>query len=412
MKSKYTLKTATTALRANKTRSGLTILGIVIGITAIILVTGLGQGAENLILDQIRGLGSQTIIIEPGREPQGPSDFAEALSNSLGPKELAALLNKTNVPNLKRATPFVVLAGTAVYGQEAKRGQILGSSEQVADIFNIKLSVGRMLTLEDIKERGSVVVIGSQVKDKLFGLSDAVDQRIKIKNKSFKVMGVIEPKGNIANIDIDNLIVMPYTTVQQYLLGINYFHTIMAQADSEAVVAQVSADIKTTLRQLHNITDPTKDDFHLTTQADAIERVGMVTTILSVLLGSIAAISLVVGGVGIMNIMLVSVTERTREIGLRKAVGASNKDIVSQFLTEAVLLTLLGGFVGIAFGAGFSLLASIILSKTVAAGWSFTFPWKPALIGIGISALVGLIFGLYPARQAAKKSPIEALRYE
>jgi len=397
---------------ANKVRSGLTILGIVIGVAAIILVTGLGQGAQNLILDQIRGLGGQTIIIEPGRQPQGPSDFSEAFTDSLREKEYQAITKKSNIPGIKQATPLVVLSATAIYNNETKRSQIVGASETLFNIFDIELADGNVITNEDIKQMAFTTVIGDKVREKLFGQSDALGQKIKIKNRTFKVVGIVNPMGNVASLDIDNLIVVPYTTAQHYLSGTNYYNMIMVQAGSEDIVPQVSEDIKRTLREMHNITDSAKDDFHLVTQADAIQMVSMITNILNVLLGSIAAISLVVGGVGIMNIMLVSVTERTREIGLRKALGASNANILTQFLLEAILLTSIGGLFGVAFGAGGSFLTSIILSKTVAAGWSFTFPVQSAILGLTVSALIGLIFGLYPARQAAQKSPIEALRYE
>lgn len=412
MRLNYILKTSMTALWANKTRSTLTILGIVIGVAAIILVTGLGQGAQNLILDQIRGLGGQTIIIEPGRQPQGPSDFSEAFTDSLREKEYQAITKKSNIPGIKQATPLVVLSATAIYNNETKRSQIVGASETLFNIFDIELADGNVITNEDIKQMAFTTVIGDKVREKLFGQSDALGQKIKIKNRTFKVVGIVNPMGNVASLDIDNLIVVPYTTAQHYLSGTNYYNMIMVQAGSEDIVPQVSEDIKRTLREMHNITDSAKDDFHLVTQADAIQMVSMITNILNVLLGSIAAISLVVGGVGIMNIMLVSVTERTREIGLRKALGASNANILTQFLLEAILLTSIGGLFGVAFGAGGSFLTSIILSKTVAAGWSFTFPVQSAILGLTVSALIGLIFGLYPARQAAQKSPIETLRYE
>jgi len=195
-------------------------------------------------------------------------------------------------------------------------------------------------------------------------------------------------------------------------LGINYFNSIIARAENEKIVPQVVKSIELTLRETHNITDPEKDDFHIATQALAVERVGMVTGILTALLVSVAAISLVVGGVGIMNIMLVSITERTKEIGLRKALGATNKDIMLQFLLEAMILTGLGGIAGIIFGGLLSFIASFILSRIVSLDWTFAFPVSAALLGLAVAALVGLIFGLYPARQASLKSPMEALRYE
>ena len=213
-------------------------------------------------------------------------------------------------------------------------------------------------------------------------------------------------------LDVDNTIITPYTTAQKYLSGMKYYHEIIIKAKSEEVVPQTVKDIEITLRDLHNITDPAKDDFHVITQEDIAQRVGTVTSILTVFLAAIAAISLVVGGIGIMNIMLVSVTERTREIGLRKALGATTKNILIQFLLESVILTCLGGVIGIALGVFFSFVASLILTKVVGTGWQFAVSIKAIALGLGVSAFVGLLFGLYPSSQASKKSPIEALRYE
>ena len=237
-------------------------------------------------------------------------------------------------------------------------------------------------------------------------------QKIKIKGQNFKIIGILGKKGQSTFVNFDTAAIVPYTTVQQYILGIKYFNRIIVEADSEANVNLTAEDIKITLRNSHNITDPDKDDFFVETQADAMKTVGTITNVLTLFLISVAAISLIVGGVGIMNIMLVSVTERTREIGLRKALGATRKNILTQFLLESITLTTIGGVIGILLGASFSFLASLVLSRYLALNWSFTFPLSASIIGIAVSAAVGLIFGLYPARQAAKKSPIEALRYE
>ena len=412
MKIKHSLKTAFTGLKTNRLRSLLTILGIVIGITAIILLMSVGQGAENLILDQIRGLGSQTIIVEPGREPQGPSDFGELFTDSLKDRDVEALKNPSNVRGLKEITPMVMQVVSVSFENETKRTSVIGASDFIAKILEIYPAQGNFFTDEDIKQRASVAVIGADVKEKLFGLSDAIGQKIKIKNKLFRVIGVLPAKGRVAMFNADDIVAVPYTTAQKYLLGINYYHALLIQAESEQAVPQVASEIRTTLREIHGITDPDKDDFHVTTQADAVQRVGMITTILTVLLVSIAAISLIVGGIGIMNIMLVSVTERTQEIGLRKAIGATEKDVLVQFLFESVILTVAGGVTGIILGIGFSFIASVILARIVSLGWSFTIPVSAVILGFGVSLIIGLIFGLYPARQAASKSPMEALRYE
>jgi putative ABC transport system permease protein len=308
--------------------------------------------------------------------------------------------------------PVVFGSQTAVYGSETYSPTILGTSEIFADLYNIRASEGRVFTEDEVKSYSDAVVIGHEIKQELFGESDAVGQKIRIKGKNFRVIGVLEKAGQVSFINFDKVAFVPYTTAQQYIFGIKYFHRLAIEADSEENIATTVLAIETTLRNNHNITDPEKDDFFIETQASAMETVSTITGALTMFLASVAAISLIVGGIGIMNIMLVSVTERTREIGLRKALGARQKDILRQFLLEAVLLTAIGGLVGITLGALLSFAISLVLSQVLGVNWAFTFPIDGALIGLGVSALVGLTFGLYPARQAAKKSPIEALRYE
>lgn len=409
---KYSFKTAISGLYANKSRSVLTILGIVIGITAIILITSIGQGAQSLILNQLQGMGSKTIIVIPGREPKGPSDVAQSLSDSLKEKDLTELKKRSNVPNLKQAMPILFGGETANYGGETYRLTIFGASEFLQDVLDVSINEGSFFTNEDIKSRADVVVIGLKVKDQLFGSSDAIGKKIKIKNRNFRVIGVLAPKGQVSLFNFDETAIVPYTTAQQYIFGIKYFHRFFIEADAEENIDRTVEDIKMTLRNSHGITDPSKDDFFVQTQVDLVSRLSIITDVLTLFLISVAAISLLVGGIGIMNIMLVSVTERTREIGLRKSLGATEKNILTQFLLEAVTLTTTGGVIGIILGAILSFITSTILSKFVGLNWSFTFSPIAAIIGFGVAALVGLIFGIYPARKASQKSPIEALRYE
>ncbi|OGD25651.1 hypothetical protein A2819_00790 [Candidatus Azambacteria bacterium RIFCSPHIGHO2_01_FULL_40_24] len=412
MNIKHQFKTAFSGIKTNKGRAVLTILGIVIGITAIILVMALGQGAQNLILGQIQSIGSKTIVVAPGRHPKGPADIIATFTDSLKARDLEILERKENVPHLFGIMPIVFGAQTAAYGNETYRPTIFGATDFFAKIYDIYPNKGRLFTNEEVKGYSSVVVIGKKVKEELFGNEEAIGKNIRIKGKSFKVIGVFPAKGQVSFLNIDEVAIVPYTTAQQYIFGIKYFHRFIVEIDEEKNIPQTIDDIEIALRNSHGITDPEKDDFFVESQADAVEMVKTVTDILTLFLTAIAAISLLVGGVGIMNIMLVSVTERTREIGLRKAIGASGNEIMLQFLLEAVILTFSGGILGIIFGASLSFLAAIILSTFVGLSWSFVFPFSAAILGLAVATLVGLIFGLYPARKASLKSPIEALRYE
>ena len=331
---KHTAKTALTGLKTNRSRSALTILGIVIGITAIILVVSVGQGAQDLILGQIQALGSKTIVVLPGREPSGPTDptIVDSLfSDALKERELKSLQNKSNAPYIKNIMPIVFGAESGVYEGETFRLTMLGVSELASEIFDLMPEEGNFFTEEDVKSRTDVAVIGSKVKDELFGPSEAVGQRLKIKGRNFRVIGVLPSKGQVSFFNFDETVLVPYTTAQTYIFGTKHYNRLLVEAESEGVIDQTVKDIEITLRNLHGITDTSKDDFFIETQADIVERVSTVTNILTLFLATIAAISLLVGGIGIMNIMLVSVTERTREIGLRKAVGATEKNILLQF---------------------------------------------------------------------------------
>lgn len=406
------IKSNIKTLAHNKVRSFLTILGIFIGITSIILIISLGNGAQALILGQVQGLGSKTIIVIPGHQANGPSSAAQTFTDSLKEKELAALSLPANVPGVARITPLVLGGATLLYENTTYTASVYGASEAIGDIFSLEVNDGVFLTPEDVRGRADVAVIGSKVKTELFGEKEAVGERIRIKNRTVRVVGVLPSKGQSSAFNFDEAVIIPYTTGQDYIFGIKHYNRIIIKATDEKQIQTTADDITRTLRNMHDITDPSKDDFSVTTQADIASRLGVITSALKYFLAAVAAISLVVGGVGIMNIMLVSVTERTREIGLRKAIGATDSDILLQFLLEAVMLTFIGGAIGIACGALFSYGASIILTKFVGLDWIYSFPWGASLLGVGVALAVGLIFGIYPARQASKKSPMEALRYE
>lgn len=412
MKTSYIFKSATKALWTNKSRSFLTILGIVIGITAIILVVSLGKGAQNLILGQVQGLGTQTIAVIPGREPSGPSDVSSLYSDSLKPRDLTALENSSNVPGLKGVMPVVFGADSASYESNTYQVNIFGATEIMAQMFDLHPVEGIFFDQYDVLERSDVVVIGSKINDHLFPDRSAVGEKIKIKGRNFKVVAVLPPTGGGSLFNFDDMALVPYTTAQYYILGIKYFNRLIVEAKDGEDVNIVANDVRLTLRESHNITDPDKDDFFVQTQQELAKRLSTITSALTWFLVAVASIALFVGGVGIMNIMLVSVTERTSEIGLRKALGAKNHNILSQFLLEAVLLTAIGGIVGIFLGSVLAFIISIILSQGLGVNWQFIFPWGGALLGFTVSTVIGLVFGIFPARSASRKSPMEALRYE
>lgn len=409
----YTIQTAYRAIRANKVRSGLTVLGIVIGITAIMLIVSIGEGAQNLILGQIQGMGAETIVLRPGRQPKGATDIAQTLfADSLKDRELEALKRKENIPDLVSLAPVVMISYPVTYGSMVERPTIYGwSAEFMASMMKVDVAKGTLFDESDIKQEAPVAVIGSKVAKNLFENEDPLGKTIRIKGKNFRVVAVLAPGGS-GLFNIENVVVIPYTTAHTYLSSAKFYNEVMIKVSSPEAVARSVQDITITLRELHNITDPEKDDFYIETQQGTINQIGTILSVLTAFLSAVVAISLVVGGIGVMNVMLVSVTERTREIGLRKALGARNKDILTQFLIEAILLTLFGGLIGVFLGIVFGYLASIGLSRGLGVEWAFTFPVQATIIGILTSAGVGIIFGIYPARQASKKSPIEALRYE
>lgn len=405
------ITTSFESLRRNKSRSFLTILGVVIGIAAIIIVMALGQGAQNLILSEVQSIGSKTIVVAPGRRPNGLADMAAIFTDSLKQRDVDLLEKKENLPHLAAIMPLVFGSQAASFKDNSYRPTIYGVTPLFSEIYNIYPDQGDLFTDDDVKNQVAAVVIGSKIKDELFGDNEALGQKIKINGQNFRVIGVLGKNGSSSFLNFDEAVIMPYTAAQQQIFGIKYFHRLVVQADDESNVVQTVEDITATLRAAHGITDPEKDDFFVETQEQAMEMVGNITDALTMFLVAMAAISLLVGGIGIMNIMLVSVTERTREIGLRKAVGATYREILSQFLTEAVILTVFGGLIGITSGIIVSTLAAWVLGHFVA-GWEPQLPLVGIVLGFIVATAVGLTFGIYPARHAAQLDPIEALRYE
>jgi len=400
------------ALTTHKGRTFMTILGVVIGIGAIIIVMSVGSSASQLIVGEVETFGAKNVFVNPGKPSEGLSGFSSSfLIDTLRLRDIKSLENKYNVPDAVLVNPSVSGSASVAYESDTRYSTLLGSGAQVFNVYNLSVPQGRSFTQEEVDGVAQVAVLGKNVVKDLFGPQDPIGQKVKIKDTKFKVIGVFA-SNNSALFGIDDMVVIPYTTAQQKILGIRYFHEVVIQARSEAAVPIMVEDIKRTLRDNHDIDDPTKDDFIVSTQEDIIKSVQSVLGAITAFLALVAAISLVVGGVGIMNIMYVSVTERTREIGLRKALGATRKDILSQFLIEAVMVTGLGGIVGVIGGLILTAAIATVASYATGIQFPFVFSWQGALLGLVVSIGVGLLFGIFPARQAAKKSPIEALRYE
>ncbi len=408
-----TLKMAIAGISVHKNRSILTILGIVIGITSVMAVMSMGQSAEQLVVGEIQRFGPANIFVLPGREPKGPSDAAgTVLNDSLKEKDFADLQKKSNVPGAKKIIPYVFGYASASFGSDVYDAMIIGSSEYIQQNFDLSVNEGRFFDISDVEQKERVIVIGSKIKEELFGEKNAIGEKIKLKDGKFRIIGVLAPEGQGSFIDFNKAVIAPYTAVQENVLGLHYFNRIIIEADSIQSVPGVIRDVKTLLRNNHNIDNPDKDDFFIQTQEDIANRVKTITGILTVLLTSVAAISLIVGGVGIMNIMLVSVTERTKEIGLRKALGATNKNILTQFLFEALFLTIIGGIIGVIGGTLLTGVLSYAAAKFGNIDLPFVFSLKGMAWGIGVSFIIGIAFGIFPARKAGRKSPIESLHYE
>jgi len=420
MKWSESFYTALDGLKANKSRSALTILGIVIGIAAVIAMMAIGQGAQSLIVGQIASLGSNNIFVEPGPWSKN-MERGTLFQTMMEEMEIKTLkyedaLAIEKVPNVEKVAPLVMGVDRVISEKESKKLTYLGTTPQMAEISDVKCYLGRGLEDYDVKSNARVIVLGYKVRKDLFGEDDPIGKKVRIKKTTFKVIGVAEEKGMQTFMNMDEMIHLPITTAQEFLTGTDYVKWIAVKAKDEKLIDQTVEDIRLLLRERHNIYNPegdwSKDDFKVVSQKETAETLSSITGIFTVLLSCIAAISLLVGGIGIMNIMLVSVTERTREIGLRKAVGARKNEILTQFLLEAIILTLAGGFFGIILGVLLSLLTSWVFVQLLNATWNFYLPVSAVVLGFSVSAAIGLVFGMYPAQKAAGLNPIEALRYE
>ncbi|MCD8173758.1 MAG: ABC transporter permease [Alistipes sp.] len=405
MKFANLLKIAGKALLRNKTRALLTMLGIIIGIASVIAMVSLGQSSQKSINDQISTMGTNLITVMRAAQRQGGVNIGSANLQTLTAKDVDAILES---PYISMATPVVTASDQLVYGSNNWPGSIQGGNPYLLDIRKLEIASGTNFTWQDVTNSTKVCVIGQTVADELFpDGEDPVGKTIRFGKIPFKVIGVLAPKGqNQMGQDQDDILIAPHTTVQKRILAINYLHSIMASAASEEVATLAQDDVEAILRKQHKIKPGQEDDFRVRTQQEILETMESVSGFLTVLLAAIASISLVVGGIGIMNIMYVTVTERTREIGLRMSIGAKNRDILLQFLFESTILSLIGGVIGILLGLGLSYAASTALN------WPFVVSTTAVVASFIVCAATGIFFGWYPARKASSLDPITALRYE
>jgi len=398
-------RVALRALRKNKLRSLLTVLGVVIGVCAVITLVNMGSGAQISIEKAISGLGTNLLIIFPGSVTKGGIRTGYGTVTTLTAGDAQAIQNECSA--IQMVTPVVSSGAQVVFQNQNWGTSILGTNLDYQRIKNWPVERGEFFALQDVKAATKVCVLGKTVGEKLFGGQNPVGHVIRIKRIPFRVVGILTPKGQTAfGQDQDDTIVVPYTTAQKRLVGITHLTMVMASAVSTDLMVDAQEQVRNLLRHRHHIKDGEDDDFTVRNLADLTAVFSTITGILTLLLGSIASISLVVGGIGIMNIMLVSVTERTREIGIRMSVGAKSKDILLQFLFEAVLLSLIGGIIGVFLGIG------LTYSISYFTGWPTPVSLYAILIAFIFATGVGIFFGIYPARKASRMNPIDALRYE
>ena len=397
-----TIRVAFKSLQANRMRSLLAMLGIVIGIAAVISMLAIGSGAQKQIMSRISAMGTNLLSVDPGQHREGGVRMGQV--QTLTVDDARAIF--AGVPSIIAMSPVVRSGAQLKYMDANTNSNVYGTAVTWPSIRNYEIQYGRFFNEQEVNSQERVVVIGATTATDL-GLTQAsVGENIKIKGIAFKLVGIFKEKGNAGFFSSDSIAVIPYTTAMNVVFGLTSLNEITAQASPDADINKVIADIEVLMRRQHRITDPNNDDFTVDSQADIIAMASSSTRTFTVLLGTIASISLIVGGIGIMNIMLVTVTERTREIGIRKAIGAKERDILLQFLCEAVLMCMTGGLIGVGLGIG----ASTIIAKATQFQTSIQL-WV-ILTALLFSVTVGMFFGYYPARRAAMLDPVDALSYE
>ena len=392
------------SLIANKMRSILTMLGIIIGVAAVIALVSIGNGVKQDIQNSISSLGSNLLMVMPGAPRTPGVRPSQGSMKSLKVSDYQAI---SKLDGVKAASPYTANSYVTIYQSKNWTTTVSGVSSNFQDVNNWTMAEGRFISSKNVENRERVAVVGQTVVKNLFAGEDPVGKEIRVKNIPFRVIGVLNSKGNgtMGN-DQDDAIFIPYTTAMERVEGVDYLRMVYVVANDDNGIDRLQSDIENLLRVRHGIKDTNLDDFNIQNMKSIMETMEQTTGTLTLFLGAVAAISLVVGGIGIMNIMLVSVTERTREIGIRKALGATYIVIVTQFLIEAVVISLMGGLIGIALGIGASKLIGL------ASGMSTVISVPTIVLSFAFSMAIGLVFGIYPARKAAKLNPIDALHYE
>jgi putative ABC transport system permease protein len=414
-------KQSVIALKANKLRAFFSILGIVIGVAAVVIILSLGQGLKGLVTNEMDAFSPNLLDVAvkiPGvNQTQSLASMVQGIKiTTLKSKEIKDLKNQQAFPYITAVNGQAIGQEWVVYGNKERRVLVYGCSPDYPLIMKTaKMAVGRFFSDKENDSLAKVGVLGSTLAEKLFGQENPLGKNVRMKGLNFKVVGIFEPQGGMmssSGMDMNDFIYVPLEVTLKEILGIDYLTEMHIDVSDQQYVDRAISDISRLLRRNHNITDPDKDDFEIVTMAEILKRVEQVSVILNLLLGFLAAISLLVGGIGIMNIMLVSVSERTREIGLRKSLGATSQNILRQFLIESLIITGLGGLIGIVWGVVVSLAVSFIVRTQGLPDWPITISWLAIFSAFVLSTIIGLTFGVYPAKKASLKNPIEALRYE
>lgn len=405
MNYKNTLKIALNALRRNKFRSFLTMLGIIIGVASVIAMLAIGQGSKKSIQDQMADMGTNLIFAMPGSQSRGGVQMGNSDTQTMKLSDIDAI--RKDCPSISAVSPQVRASGQVVVGNLNWPTSIYGVNAEYMEIRKYTLEEGRLFTQSEIDTYAKVVIIGQTIVEEVFGNEDPIGKTLRFDNMPFKVIGILGEKGeNGMGQDQDDLMLSPYTTVQKRLLAITHIQGIFASAASESQNDAAIEQMTASLRKSHKLAESEQDDFTIRSQSELVQTFSSISDVMTGLLAAIACISLLVGGIGIMNIMYVSVTERTREIGLRLSVGGRGSDILFQFLIEAILLSVVGGIIGILLGLSASFIVSAFLN------WPTVIMPLSVIFAFAVCTVIGMFFGWYPARKAASLNPIDALRYE